>query len=515
MAVEKELKIVIGGDSSGGESALKRIGETAMGMGLEKIIEKVAAFSVDFIKDSIAVANETEKTYRQLDAVLTSTGRAADISRAEIDKIASSLANNSEFTKSSMLQMETLMLQYDKIGKDILPQASQAMIDFAARTGGDPVSSARALGMALQEPFEGLNRLRSMGIKVSEDQKKLMDSFKDTGNTAKAQELIIGMLNKQYGGAAAANVDEYDRLQKKLASTIKALQIVIGTYVMQGLEPIVKALIPILDTTTKLINGTMKLTDIIKLSDNQWRAIKATLVATGVVMTAVLLPAFIAMATTAVTTAVSVVVAMAPILAVIAVVAAAVYALMLAWDSNFLGIRDITKTIMENVKFLFSDDGIMWMKQTLDGWIKDFTAAWNGAWQGLADWLDGIVKKMKAILDGFFNWAKSMIDGLLAGIGKIMGAASKGSSGGGGSFATGGLASGTVLVGEMGPELVNLPGGSFVNQAAATRNMGGNTATNITINNPTIRSDNDITMLVRQIKKALGRENELAKLGAI
>ena len=73
---------------------------------------------------------------------------------------------------------------------------------------------------------------------------------------------------------------------------------------------------------------------------------------------------------------------------------------------------------------------------------------------------------------------------------------------------------GTALVGEMGPELVNLPAGSFVNQSATTRNMVGG-GTNITINNPSIRSDNDITLLVRQIKKALGRENELAKLGAI
>jgi hypothetical protein len=42
--------------------------------------------------------------------------------------------------------------------------------------------------------------------------------------------------------------------------------------------------------------------------------------------------------------------------------------------------------------------------------------------------------------------------------------------------------------------------------------MGGTT---VNIYNPSVRQDSDITDIVNQIKRVLGRDNELAKLGAI
>lgn len=70
---------------------------------------------------------------------------------------------------------------------------------------------------------------------------------------------------------------------------------------------------------------------------------------------------------------------------------------------------------------------------------------------------------------------------------------------------------GLALVGEKGPELVNLPSGADVTPNNQMPAMG----TTIHIHNPVVRSQNDITALVNQVKQALGRQNELARLGAI
>lgn len=518
---DKELKIVIGGDSSGGESALRRIAETASGVGLERIIEKVASFGMDFIKDSMEIANETEKMYRQLDAVLASTGRSAEISKGEIDKLASSLAANSEFSKSAMVNMEIMLVQYDKIGKDVLPRASQAMIDFAARTNRDPVEAARALGMALQEPYEGLNRLRTMGVKVSEEQKKLMDSFKATGNSAKAQELIINALNKQYSGAASANIDEFDRVNKQLAGTIKALQVVIGTYILQALTPLAKALIPILDTFKQIITGQTSLQKVLKLNETAWVMINAAIKPLAIVITTLLLPALILsivqwgintamlIANTVATTAHAVAVAWVTV--VTNIWTAAQWLLNVALSANPIGLVIIAVAALAA--------GIIWAYQNVE-WFRDWV---NILWENLKFLANGIqtniVPIILTIVDAFMKVVRA-IQSAIDKIREFIGLKNQSSGNSGGAWASGGLVSGggMALVGEMGPELVNLPAGSFVNQSASTRSMlsgVGSSGSTVNIYNPSVRNDGDIREIVRQVKKALGRENELVRLGAL
>jgi hypothetical protein len=70
----------------------------------------------------------------------------------------------------------------------------------------------------------------------------------------------------------------------------------------------------------------------------------------------------------------------------------------------------------------------------------------------------------------------------------------------------------TYLVGENGPELFtpNVSGGITPNDKVSV--AGGQIIINI--NNPSVRSDNDITMITRDVMDALSRRDELARLGA-
>ncbi len=67
----------------------------------------------------------------------------------------------------------------------------------------------------------------------------------------------------------------------------------------------------------------------------------------------------------------------------------------------------------------------------------------------------------------------------------------------------------TTLVGERGPEIVNLPGGSRI---TPNNEMGGIT---ININSPVIREESDINKMADAVSNVLGRRAELSMLGGI
>ncbi len=508
----------------------------AAGIGLEKLTEKVIDFGKSLITDSVEAFEKSERAGRQLAAVLESTGRSAEITKDWVMKLSESLASNSQFTKGEMLSMETLLLQYDRLGKDVLPIASQAIVDYAARMNSDPVNAARTLGMALQEPEQGIGRLRSVGVKFSEDQVKVIESLAKTGQTAEAQRKILEQLQKQYGGSGAANIDLFDKLHKALDATILSVQKSIGKLIVDAIEPYASKLIPIVELIGKLVSGEKNLnTEISNLSKSfpalgtvidtiikkydefkknidalvkwltaEWKKHKDEILA---LMNAIL-----------------------PIIGdiwnkvfqIIQIVFGLIWELIqnygtsikVFWDTWGSTIIAITKGIFEmigNVIKLALDLVI----GLLNIFVDIFKGNWSKLWNDVKKLFSDIIEDIKGILKGFFDWASGIINGILGAISKIGSAASKG-SGGGKAWATGGFASGVALVVEEGPELVELPAGSFVHNASQTRNMGGG-GNNIEVNiyNPSVRKDSDIQEIVRQVKRALGRENELSRLAAI
>ena len=74
------------------------------------------------------------------------------------------------------------------------------------------------------------------------------------------------------------------------------------------------------------------------------------------------------------------------------------------------------------------------------------------------------------------------------------------------SFAKGGVsAGGLAIVGELGPELVNLPKGSKVHSNAQSRKMAGNTI-NVHVNGRVGASDQEIRDIARKVGVLINRE---------
>jgi phage-related minor tail protein len=94
------------------------------------------------------------------------------------------------------------------------------------------------------------------------------------------------------------------------------------------------------DTIAALLPVILMMADFIKANA------EPIMFSLAAVITAVAIPALIGLGTTAAGAAATAIAALLPILVPIALIGAAAFALYKAWDSNFLGIRDITNTVI-------------------------------------------------------------------------------------------------------------------------------------------------------------------------
>ena len=87
---------------------------------------------------------------------------------------------------------------------EVFNRARKDILDVSAALGTDLETAAFAVGRALQSPTQGLRQLRALGVIFTESQQKLIKSLEETGQVAKAQEIILRALEDRFSGAAAA-----------------------------------------------------------------------------------------------------------------------------------------------------------------------------------------------------------------------------------------------------------------------------------------------------------------------
>jgi phage-related protein len=101
---------------------------------------------------------------------------------------------------------ENILLTFNKIGRKggIFDRATKASLDLSVAFGKDMTSSSVLVGKALQDPVKGVSALSRVGVSFSKKQKDVIKRLVETGQTAKAQKLILKELETQVGGSAKA-----------------------------------------------------------------------------------------------------------------------------------------------------------------------------------------------------------------------------------------------------------------------------------------------------------------------
>lgn len=160
-----------------------------------------ASFAVRYF---IQAVGDAEKSTALLAATLRSTGRAGDFAAGELDGMADSISRLTGIDDELITGAETILLRYEHLGRDTFPRVLKLSTDLSVAMGTDVPQAARLLGMALDEPGEGLRQLQTQMRLFTKSELDSIKAMTDAGKTAEAQAIILGRLEEKVGGTAAA-----------------------------------------------------------------------------------------------------------------------------------------------------------------------------------------------------------------------------------------------------------------------------------------------------------------------
>lgn len=213
-----ELYWKITGDTSGIDKSLdktySKVGKTATGFTkLGGIVKKALTFAAvtyavkkvyDLGKAIVVNSGQAQRNLDQLNQVIKSTGGVAGVTSEELQKMAQDLSEVTEFEDDAIIKSQALMLTFTKIGKDVFPDATEAVLNLSAALGQDLQASTVQVGKALNDPIQGITALRRVGVQLSAAQEEQIRNFVALNDVASAQKIILGELSTQFGGTAKA-----------------------------------------------------------------------------------------------------------------------------------------------------------------------------------------------------------------------------------------------------------------------------------------------------------------------
>jgi len=193
------------------------------------------------VRDLTRAADEQIQAETKVQQAVKSTQGAAGLSAKELGKIASELQGITTFGDEEILSNVTAqLLTFTKITGNEFEKAQKAVLNMSTVMGTDLRSSAIQLGKALNDPVANLGALGRAGIQFTESQKKVIKQLHKTGQTAKAQQIILKELNTQFGGQAEAAAKKGLGGWKQLQNTFGDIKEVIGKVILEAIVPLVE-----------------------------------------------------------------------------------------------------------------------------------------------------------------------------------------------------------------------------------------------------------------------------------
>lgn len=167
---------------------------------------------------------------------------AMQITAEEVKKLAAQFQQSSTFADEVIQGGENMLLTFTNIGKDTLPAATQAMLDMSTAMGTDVKQTAIQLGKALNDPIQGASALRRVGVQLTDQQEKQIQTFIKQGKVAEAQKVILNELATEFGGSASKQAETFAGKLTILKNNFGDLQESIGEVIVNAAQPLVVAL---------------------------------------------------------------------------------------------------------------------------------------------------------------------------------------------------------------------------------------------------------------------------------
>lgn len=396
-----------------------RMGKFGKGLSVGVTAPLVGAFTVGF--NSL---RENEALLAQTNAVIESMGGSAGVTADGVFDLANKISNLSGVAHESVVEGQNLLLTFGNVrnevgeGNDVFDQATMLMTDMSVALGQDMKSGAIQLGKALNDPIKGVTALQRVGVSFTEEQKNQIRVLQESGDTLGAQKLILGELEKQFGGSAEAAGETMTGSLNKLKNSSEQLFRNLATFLVPVFERLTEILQKALDWFNNLDPGMQKTV--------QTLAVVAAAVGPVLIVGAKLIKSFQAIMTAF--RALSALMAANPWLLLIAAVVALVIIIVKNWDK-------ITAAIQTAWEFIKAGAQAAWdfMKRVWQGIVDAFRAAFDWVVNFVKNWTlvglltghgDGIKRVFQGVKDFIVNIWNSVVDFVTGLPGRLASAAS-------------------------------------------------------------------------------------------
>jgi hypothetical protein len=221
---------------------------------------KAAKAAIDIVVGAFKDFAKSEQISAKLSAVLQSTGRAAQGAAGKIDAYAETVRSYGIYTDDAVKESAALVATFQNISTSAMPAVLDAAQDLAAFMGTDLTSATQSLAMALENPAEGLTRLRRQGIMFTEAQEKTIKALYEGGDAAGAQSMVLDVLGQKIGTVAETMAKTTQGELTRFGNLFGDVKKLVGGFAAELAGPAIKA---INDWMAKILEAKRQ-TDILK-----------------------------------------------------------------------------------------------------------------------------------------------------------------------------------------------------------------------------------------------------------
>ena len=148
-----------------------------------------------------------ELAERKLQTTLIATQNAVGMTAGEMLDLADALSSVTTYSDQEIIAVEQMLAATRKISAEVMPEATQAVLDMAAATGDDAAGAAKDLAQALSDPAGEIESLKEKGIQLTAEQAENIRKVQEQNGLYEAQKLLLKEVAGTYGGMAKSIAD--------------------------------------------------------------------------------------------------------------------------------------------------------------------------------------------------------------------------------------------------------------------------------------------------------------------
>lgn len=194
---------------------------------------------VDAVAGLVNAYSAQEQAEIKLQGVLKATAGVVGMSAAEMLDLADSLQKVTTFSDQEIIAVEQVLAATRKIGRDVMPEATKAVLDLAAATGDDAAGAAKDLAQALADPAGEIESLKEKGIQLTDAQAENIRKVQEQNGLYEAQLLLLKEVEGTYGGIATALADTDTGKIEQLKNAWNDLKEGLGEMLMNSIDGLV------------------------------------------------------------------------------------------------------------------------------------------------------------------------------------------------------------------------------------------------------------------------------------